>query len=87
MEYKTNCEICGKEILGNDIAEWSKKVKPGGIVSGHDYSNYMREVRIAVDAFVEVKRIKPWFITNHHRCWFWVKGSEVEHKRQSTCQE
>lgn len=25
------------EYVVNDIAEWSKKVKPGGIVSGHDY--------------------------------------------------
>ena len=60
------------EFVVNDIAEWSKKVRPGGIISGHDYSNYMREVRIAVDAWAQVKRIKPWFTTGR-ACWFWVK--------------
>lgn len=60
------------EFVVNDIAEWSKKVKSGGIVSGHDYTNYMREVKIAVDGWVQVKRIKPWFLTGH-ACWFWIK--------------
>ena len=61
------------EFVVNDIAEWSKKVRPGGMISGHDYSNYMREVRIAVDSWVEVKKIKPWF-TNDHANWFWIKN-------------
>ncbi len=25
--------------ITQDIAEWSKKIRPGGIVSGHDYNN------------------------------------------------
>ncbi len=61
------------EFVVNDIAEWSKKVRPGGMISGHDYSNYMREVRIAVDSWVEVKKIKPWFTTDHAN-WFWIKN-------------
>lgn len=66
------------QFVVNDIAEWSKKVKPGGIVSGHDYSNYMREVRLAVDGWVAARKIKPWFITEKHSCWFYVKGDKQE---------
>ena len=62
----------GFEFVINDIIEWSKKVRPGGIISGHDYSNHFREVKIAVDSYVKVKRIKPWFRT-HHSNWFWIK--------------
>jgi len=60
------------EFVVNDIAEWSKKVKPGGIISGHDYSKHFQEVKIAVDSWVKIKQIKPWFLTGHS-CWFWVK--------------
>ena len=39
------------QYVVNDIAEWSKKVKPGGIVSGHDYSKYMFQVVHAVNGW------------------------------------
>lgn len=61
------------EFVVNDIAEWSKKVRVGGIVSGHDYSQHMFEVKGALDAWTSVRKIKPWFLTNH-RNWFYVKG-------------
>jgi len=66
------------EYVVNDIAEWSKKVKPGGIISGHDYSNYMRGVKTAVDTWAKIKRINPWFIAgkgflDSNFCWLWVK--------------
>jgi hypothetical protein len=32
------------EYIVNDIAEWSKKVKVGGIISGHDYWNSGKDV-------------------------------------------
>ena len=60
-----------------DISEWSKKVKPGGIVYGHDYKYHQAfmqryrnrppklrftvEVKIVVDAYRDAKRIRPWF--------------------------
>jgi hypothetical protein len=59
------------EYVVNDIAEWSKKIRSGGIISGHDYSSHMFEVKGAVDAWVKVKNIKPWFLTEH-RNWFYV---------------
>jgi predicted O-methyltransferase YrrM len=69
------------EFVVNDIAEWSKKVKPGGIVSGHDYSGYMFQVREAVDGWTRSKKIKPWFLTHKHACWFYVKD-KIEPPRQ-----
>ena len=70
-----------------DIAEWSKKVKPGGIISGHDYVNYARQnfvhVMQVVHGWTNAYRIKPWFLAgtkainegdnrDKARSWFWV---------------
>jgi len=74
------------QFVVNDIAEWSKKVKPGGIVSGHDYSPYMFQVREAVDGWVRSRHIKPWFLTEKHVCWFYVKSIEQELSRDATKQ-
>lgn len=73
----------------NDLIEWSKKVKHGGIVAGHDYYQSTRmdtknHVVYAVDAYVRSYRIKPWFLLGSKakmdgetreksRSWFWVK--------------
>ncbi len=62
----------------NDIFEWSKKVRPGGIVAGHDYRKY-REKSFShsyevVNAYTDAYRIFHWFITDHSkdgiRSWF-----------------
>lgn len=49
-----------------DLCEWSKKVRPGGIVFGHDYKRskgrYIVDVKDVVPAFCYAKGIKPWFI-------------------------
>jgi len=58
------------EFVINDIAGWIKKVRPGGIISGHDYD--MSDVGEAVRAWVKLRRINPWFITDDTN-WFWVK--------------
>ena len=76
--------------VANDIIEWSKKVRNGGIVSGHDYrksrrSNTRNHVVYVVDAYTLSYRIKPWFllgskakipgqVRDEARSWFWVKG-------------
>ena len=64
----------------NDICEWSKKVKKGGIVSGHDYHHFKRSRQFgvveAVNAYTQAYRINPWFTTDikkEGRSWFWVK--------------
>lgn len=71
--------------VANDIAEWSKKVKPGGIVAGHDFTHnnvgYERtDVDFVVSAWTKAHNIKVWFVTEEgDRCptWFWVKGDNV----------
>jgi hypothetical protein len=52
-----------------DIVEWSKKVKPGGIVSGHDYfyfgprqTNLICQVGPIVDAYVKAFEIETLYI-------------------------
>ncbi|OGM04429.1 hypothetical protein A2129_01910 [Candidatus Woesebacteria bacterium GWC1_42_13] len=60
-----------------DICEWSKKVRAGGVVFGHDYKfhqafvqktpgHYARlrhaiEVKIVAEAYRDAKGISPWF--------------------------
>ena len=36
-----------------DIIEWAKKVRKGGIVSGHDYTHVRGGVKDAVDGYVK----------------------------------
>lgn len=68
-----------------DIEGWSKKVKSGGIVSGHDYTegNDWKVVE-AVNKHINDNHIKPWFILglentipgtirDDSRSWMWVK--------------
>ena len=62
-----------------DITEWTKKVKPGGIVCGHDYkedkvNNY--GVIEAVNEYVHDNHIAPWFILRKKGlvdCWMFIK--------------
>ncbi len=70
-----------------DIMIWSKKVRIGGIISGHDYirfKNFNHQVVEAVLAYVSTNNIFPWFLlgsrkANHgmirdkHRSFMWVK--------------
>ncbi|OGK52594.1 hypothetical protein A2966_03575 [Candidatus Roizmanbacteria bacterium RIFCSPLOWO2_01_FULL_41_22] len=74
-----------------DITLWSEKVKPGGIISGHDFikfGNRHHQVVKAVVSYVQAYNIHPWFILglngkipgmirDHHRSWMWVKGKTV----------
>lgn len=66
----------------DDIAEWSRKVRDGGIVAGHDFRRnkkeaYICHVKDVVQAWTYSHRIQPWFITrgdSRSVSWFWVKG-------------
>ena len=54
--------------ITEDITEWSKKVKPGGIISGHDYFRYrgkngnLFNVIEATQKYTKENNIKPWFV-------------------------
>ncbi len=64
----------------DDLAEWSKRVRPGGIVAGHDYrkdkkAGALFHVKQAVGAFTDAYGISPWFVLRGDRAasWMWVK--------------
>ncbi|MCS7092137.1 MAG: class I SAM-dependent methyltransferase [Patescibacteria group bacterium] len=57
-----------------DIVEWSKKVKKGGVISGHDYiyTNPKTPAGIchviyAVNAYVNAYKIKNWYILGRYK--------------------
>lgn len=63
-----------------DITEWSKKVKPGGIISGHDYIDHWSRgetyrVRPAVDDYVKLNDIKNLTIyaKDEFPSWMFIK--------------
>jgi len=66
--------------VANDIVEWSKKVRPGGIVSGHDFKrmrgSYICHVKDVVQAYAYAYGIRPWFVATGEKSpsWFWVKA-------------
>ena len=64
------------DYVMQDIIEWGKRVRKGGIISGHDYYHF-RDAGVveAVDAYALAHGVKEWFITNERKekSWFWVK--------------
>lgn len=58
-----------------DLITWVRKVRVGGIVSGHDYFHISKiGVMEAVNAYTHAHNITPWYITNDvHPSWFWVR--------------
>jgi len=70
------------EYVVEDIANWSKKVRLGGIVYGHDFDDYtnrrrwkLMHVIQAVEGWMKSYRIHPWFVLegNRNRSWMYVK--------------
>ena len=77
--------------IAMDISEWSKKVKPGGIVFGHDYirsKTYGMHVREVVPAYVYAHSLKSWFVLKNDTkdpafrkdCsgWMFIRSKEDE---------
>lgn len=58
------------DSVAADINEWLPKIKPGGIIAGHDYSGYWPGVVEAVKY-----KFKSDF-TNVGSCWIHVKSTE-----------
>lgn len=57
-----------------DIAEWSKKVKVGGIISGHDYiyTNPRTKAGIChviyvVNAYTQAYKIDNWYLLGRYK--------------------
>lgn len=73
----------------NDIIDWGKKVRHGGVIAGHDYyRSKLKDSRNhtveAVNAYTSAYRIRPWFllgskakapgtVRDDSRSWFWIK--------------
>lgn len=76
------------ENVTADVTLWSQKVRPGGIISGHDFirrreptNHYVVQ---AVTTYIRDNNVYPWFllglnakipgmIRDRHRSWMWVK--------------
>lgn len=76
------------KFVTEDIFEWSKKVKKGGVISGHDYANkdkdpkdpFTLHVKYVVDAYTQACKIDNWFVLgddtgkrDRWRSWLWLK--------------
>jgi hypothetical protein len=76
------------EATKHDIVEWTKKVRPGGLLSGHDFINRKGEsthnVVKAVLEYVQEAGIQTWFLwgskskapgeyRDDARSWMWMK--------------
>jgi hypothetical protein len=71
--------------VAEDIVEWTKKVRKGGVVSGHDYfntaplaKNVMCHVKAVVDAYTKYYEIKDWYLVGDKRSdkapsWMFIK--------------
>lgn len=49
-----------------DLAAWTPKIRPGGILAGHDYyaptATRFSRVKAAVDAYTKAHAIEPWWV-------------------------
>ncbi len=60
--------------IAADVYEWSRKVRSGGVVSGHDYfdtsptsTNLLCHVRVVVDAYTRLFQIPNWWLFGQQR--------------------
>jgi predicted O-methyltransferase YrrM len=63
------------DFVAQDIIEWAKRVKKGGLIAGHDYYKFRNAGVIeAVDAYIKCHRIHDVFLTNEQEAsWFFCK--------------
>lgn len=67
----------GFKYVAEDIWEWSKKVRKGGVISGHDYAKlktekapndpYTCHVKYVVDAYTQACGISDWYVLGRQR--------------------
>lgn len=73
----------GFEAVVADLAAWAPKVRPGGIISGHDYFHAPRShgIRVveAVNGYTAAHDIAPWFVLGRKK----VKPGEVTERERS----
>lgn len=61
----------GYEAVLADLETWTRKIRRGGFIAGHDYRDPdgkpSIQVKAAVDEFTRTRRIVPWFILTADR--------------------
>lgn len=66
------------DFVWQDLTVWSQKVRAGGIVSGHDYSERKAHIQVKpmVDRFTREMGIDPWFVVARDKSpsFFWVQA-------------
>lgn len=62
-----------------DLVEWSRRVRPGGIVAGHDYCPmWQGGVIAAVNAYTCAHNLHNWYVTREKTAsYFWVKQKNI----------
>lgn len=66
----------GFDWVMTDIIEWGKRVRRGGMISGHDHYTFRGAGVIeAVDVYIQMHNVKEWFLTNEkkEKSWFFIK--------------
>jgi len=77
------------KYITEDICEWTKKVRKGGVISGHDYYFFANtclggHVPYVVQAYTRAYGIKNWYVLGRkeyrkaekrdtYRSWLWLK--------------
>jgi SAM-dependent methyltransferase len=63
------------DYVMQDIIEWAKRVRKGGMISGHDYFRFLwAGVVEAVNAYTNAHNIIEWWTTREHEpSWFFYK--------------
>lgn len=63
------------DYVMQDLIEWSKKIRPGGIIAGHDYYRFRGAgVVLAVDTYTHAHNIHEWYLDDQRESsFFWVK--------------
>ena len=74
----------GFKYITEDLYGWSKKVRKGGIISGHDYAKgshktsdpYVVQVQYVIDAYTKAFKIEKWYVLGSYQ------SVEGEHRDQ-----
>lgn len=62
------------DYVMTDIIEWTRKVRKGGIVAGHDYCKNYEDVKTAVNTYADIHGIETVFLTDEKTpSWWFVK--------------
>lgn len=64
----------GFRYVAEDLWEWNKKVKVGGVIAGHDYAlntkepyhPYTLHVKFVLEAFLKTLKIKKWYVLGRY---------------------